>query len=163
MRNAYETDPTTAGCLPAGSRKWELQPAAGALGVSQPTLSRTIKAIESAIGARVFNRDTRNVELTSVGAELRLIATRLVREFDSSLNELAQWVEGQRGQITIAALPSISAVLLPPALVHFRETNPGIDVTVQDSLSQPVLNSVLEGTADFGLDRGSGTFVEAGL
>ena len=79
MRNAYETDPTTAGCLPAGSRKWELQPAAGALGVSQPTLSRTIKAIESAIGARVFNRDTRNVELTSVGAELRLIATRLVR------------------------------------------------------------------------------------
>lgn len=125
--------------------------AAGALGISQPSLSRTIKAIESAIGARVFNRDTRNVELTSVGAELRLIATRMVKEYEGALSELTQFVEGQRGQITVAALPSIAAVLLPRALVCFRETNPGIDVAIRDSLSQPVLTSVLEGTADFGL------------
>ena len=125
--------------------------AAGTLGVSQPTLSRTIKTMESAIGTRVFNRDTRNIELTSVGAELRLIATRLVKEFDSAVSELTQFVEGQRGQITIAALPSISAVLLPRSILRFRETNPGVDVAVRDSLSQPVLNSVLEGAADLGL------------
>ena len=125
--------------------------AAGALGISQPSLSRTIKAIESAIGALVFNRDTRNVELTSVGAELRLIASRMVKEYEGALSELTQFVEGQRGQITVAALPSISAVLLPRALVCFRETNPGIDVAIRDSLSQPVLHSVLDGSADLGL------------
>lgn len=125
--------------------------AASALGVSQPTLSRTIKAIEDAIGARLFNRDTRNLELTSVGAELRPIAARLVKEFDSAFDQLTHLVEGQHGQITVAALPSISAVLLPRAIVRFRERNPGVDIAVRDSLSQPVLNSVIEGAADLGL------------
>ena len=125
--------------------------AAGALRVSQPTLSRTIKAIEYAIGARLFNRDTRNVELTSVGAELRPIAVRLVKEFDSAFSELTQFVEGKRGSITVAAVPSIAAVLLPSAIARFRETNPGVDIAVRDSLSQPVLNSVLEGAADLGI------------
>ncbi|HEX4617138.1 MAG TPA: LysR family transcriptional regulator, partial [Stellaceae bacterium] len=125
--------------------------AAGVLGVSQPTLSRTIKTIEDAIGARLFNRDTRNVELTSVGVELRPIAARLVKEFDSAFDQLTHLVEGQHGQITVAALPSISAVLLPRAIVRFRERNPGVDIAVRDSLSQPVLNSVIEGAADLGL------------
>ena len=151
MLNAYETHATAATCFPALGRDREFQPggtcAPGLTTHSQPH----DQAIEYAIGARLFNRDTRNVELTSVGAELRPIAVRLVKEFDSAFSELSQFVEGQRGSITVAALPSIAAVLLPSAIARFRETNPGVDIAVRDSLSQQVLNSVFEGTADLGI------------
>jgi|SRR5271170_3735651 len=126
--------------------------AAQSLGVSQPALSRTIGTIETTIQARLFNRDTRNLELTAVGAELRSIATRLVKEFDRAFSELNQFVGGESGRVTIAALPSVAAVLLPRVIVRFRETNPGVDIMVRDSLSDIVQNDVLEGTADFGFD-----------
>ena len=53
--------------------------AAGRLGLSQPALSRTIL-----VGARLFDRGTRNVQLSSVGTELLPITRRLLAEFDSA-------------------------------------------------------------------------------
>ena len=87
--------------------------AALALGISQPSLSRAIRSAERTIGAQLFYRDTRHVELTPVGIELRPIARRIALEFNSEFGELAQFIEGQRGRIAIAALPSIAAIILP--------------------------------------------------
>jgi molybdenum-dependent DNA-binding transcriptional regulator ModE len=85
--------------------------AAQMLNISQPALSRTVRNIEEAVGERLFDRDTRNVVLTPAGEALRPIAERLVAEFSDGFSELAQFVAGKRGRITIAALPSVAAVL----------------------------------------------------
>ena len=125
--------------------------AATSLGVSQPTVSRIIRAIEDAIGAQLFHRDTRNIQLTPTGRELRLIAIRLVREFDNALSELSFFIGGQRGQIAVASLPSVAVVLLPRAIVRFHETNPDVEVLVRDGLSERVSREVADETAVLGL------------
>ncbi len=125
--------------------------AAHALGVSQPALSRTIRQVEDAIGARLFDRDTRNVVLTHAGAELRPLAERLVTEFGGAYGALARFVAGQTGRLTVAALPSIAAVLLVPAIARFARTNPDVEVAILDALSGSVLDAVAEGRADAGL------------
>lgn len=125
--------------------------AALALGISQPSLSWAIRSAERTIGAQLFYRDTRHVELTPVGIELRPIARRIALEFDSEFGELAQFIEGQRGRIAIAALPSIAAIILPRAIARFRQNFPCIEVLIRDCLSAPVIASVMEGAADFGL------------
>jgi LysR family transcriptional regulator, carnitine catabolism transcriptional activator len=120
-------------------------------GVSQPALSRAIQQMEAAVGRRLFDRTTRSVVLTPTGRELLPIAERLVAEFDGSFGELARFVDGQRGRIAVAALPSIAAVLLPPAIARFREGRPEVEVAVLDGLAGSVLDAVAEGRADIGL------------
>lgn len=125
--------------------------AATQLGLSQPALSRTIKTIEDTLGARLFDRDTRNVTLTPAGRELEPIARRIVREFDFGFSELARFVTGQRGRIVVAALPSMAAVLLPAAIARFRAERPDVDFEIMDGISGSVLDIVSEGRAEIGL------------
>jgi LysR family carnitine catabolism transcriptional activator len=121
------------------------------LAVSQPALSRTIMMMEETIGARLFDRDTRNVRLTPVGRELLTMARRVVQEIHSLSGELTRFVEGRRGSITVAALPSIAAILLPAAIARFMREAPEVDVHIRDGLSERVLAAVQMGEADLGI------------
>jgi LysR family transcriptional regulator, carnitine catabolism transcriptional activator len=125
--------------------------AARALSVSQPALSRTVRTIEEIVGERLFDRDTRHVILTPAGEALRPIAERLVAEFANGLSELAQFVAGKRGQVTVAALPSLAAVLLPNVLRRFRVQYPAVEFVILDGASGSVLDLVIQRQADLGL------------
>ncbi len=122
-----------------------------ALNVSQPALSRTIRQIEEAVGARLFDRDTRNVELTPAGRELAPIARRILGEFEGAFSELAQFVEGRSGRVTVAALPSIAAAILPATIQRFRHAHSQVDFTIRDALSDVIVSAVDEGHADLGV------------
>jgi DNA-binding transcriptional LysR family regulator len=119
--------------------------------LSQPALSRIIGQMESRIGARLFDRDSRTVSLTPAGEELAAIATAIVREADLGASRLEDFVNGRRGRLVIAALPSLAVTLLPPAIARFQSLWPAVDFAVLDGLSAPVVSSVVEGRADFGL------------
>ena len=107
--------------------------------------------MEEALGRRLFDRTTRRVQLTPTGSELRPIAERLIAEFDTALGDFAQFLEGRRGRVVIAALPSISAVLLPGAIARFLEDNASVVFQIRDGLSGTVVETVVSGKADMGL------------
>jgi LysR family transcriptional regulator, carnitine catabolism transcriptional activator len=121
------------------------------LNVSQPALSRTIRQIEEVVGGRLFDRDTRNVELTPAGRELMPVAKRIIGEFEGAFGELAQFVEGRSGQVTVAALPSIAAAILPATIARFRRAHPNVEFTIRDVLSEVIIAAVDEGAADLGV------------
>ena len=133
------------------ARAGSFSEAARQSGVSQPALSRMVQQMEEAIGARLFDRTTRSVALTPAGQDLLPIAARLVAEFDRSFSELARFIEGRRGRVAVAALPSVAAVLLPPAIARYRQEHAEVEVAVLDGLSGSVLDAVTEGRADIGL------------
>jgi LysR family carnitine catabolism transcriptional activator len=128
--------------------------AARLLAMSQPALSRMIRNIEDIIGERLFDRDTRHVVLTPAGAAFRPIAERIISEFNHGFSDLAQFVAGKRGRVTIAALPSIAAVVLPRAIARFTASTPGVEFVILDGLSESVFATVSEGRADIGLTVG---------
>lgn len=125
--------------------------AAEALGISQPALSRTIKAVEEVIGARLFDRDTRRVEITPTGKELLPIATRILENFQSSLSELSEFLDGRSGHVTVAALPSIGVALLPLAIQQFRKTSPGVEISLVEGAADRLREAVDVGRVDFAL------------
>jgi LysR family carnitine catabolism transcriptional activator len=53
--------------------------------------------------------------------------------------------------VRIAALPSVAAMLLPSAIVHFRERHPDVRIQIWEDVGRPVHRAVLEGHADIGL------------
>ena len=125
--------------------------AAQALHVSQPALSRTVRLAEDAVAARLFDRDTRRVELTPAGRELLPIAERLLDEFHGAFSELAQFLDGRSGHITVVTLPSLGVALVPLAVAAFRKRHPQVEFSLLEAPARDLLPMVLEGRADFGI------------
>ncbi|MCB9960099.1 MAG: LysR family transcriptional regulator [Rhodospirillaceae bacterium] len=131
------------------------RPAAEALGLSGPALSRQIARLEERLGTRLFDRDTRNLHLTPSGQELLTIAGRLLHEAGKAVEEFEAFLAARRGRVSVAGLPSITAGLLPPLIAQFVAGRPNLDVRVLDALSDRVAAAVLDGSADFGLTAGA--------
>lgn len=125
--------------------------AAAQLGVSQPALSRTIRQAEKILQTRLFDRDTRHVEITAAGRELLPMAQRVLREVDHSFGELGQFLAGWTGKVAIAALPSVGASLLPRGISAFRQQFPDVEFSLLEAPADALFAAIDEGRADFGL------------
>lgn len=119
--------------------------------VSQPALSRTIRLLEEDLGVRLFDRNSRNVSLTSAGEALLPIVERLTEDFDHAFSELAHTFAGERGRVIIGALPSVAASVLPSALHSFRNSNPNVEVMLRDQLSGTLYQAMHERQIDLAL------------
>ena len=123
--------------------------AAEELRLSQPVVSRTIGDIERTLGARLLDRTTRSVRLTSAGQEFLLVAQGVLHTYRLGLSRFSAYREGEYGHVTIAALPSVAAVLLPRIAAAFLADHPGITLHLLDGTTREVLEHLRSGTADF--------------
>src|SRR5687767_520805 len=119
--------------------------------LSQPAFSALIRQLEDSLGLRLFDRSTRSVELTVEGAEFELSARRVLSEFENALAGVHDQAARRRGRVSIALLPSLAAGWLPQVLMDFRAAFPGIELQVADVLSEPCIELVRSGHADFAL------------
>lgn len=117
--------------------------------LTQPAFSALIRALEDTTGVRLFDRNTRNVELTAEGRVLDASARRLLGEFDLVMEDLRDHAARRRGRVTVAALPSLAAGWLPGLLARFHHDYPGITLQLRDALLDPCLDMVQSGAADF--------------
>lgn len=74
--------------------------------MSQSAFSVTIQRLETAVGARLFERDTRKVALTPEGEMFIEVARSLVGEIDAAFNDMGDYLARRKGRVVIAALPS---------------------------------------------------------
>lgn len=135
----------------AVARAGSFSEAARMLNLSQPALSRTIRLLEEQMDARLFDRDTRNVELTTSGVALLPVAQRLVADFDHAFAELAQLFAGERGRLVVGALPSMAATLLPRLIKDFQKSHPLVEIVVRDTLSGTLERQFQERQIDLAL------------
>jgi LysR family carnitine catabolism transcriptional activator len=119
--------------------------------LSQSAFSALIQGLETELGARLFARSTRRVELTPEGRVFADSAKRLLAEFTLVQGELKDHVEKRKGRVSVAALPSLAAGWLPVVLKEFRATYPGVTTELTDTLSDECLDLLRSGRADFAL------------
>lgn len=119
--------------------------------LSQPAFSALIQGLESAVGARLFERSTRHVALTQEGLVFERNAAPLLAQLGQALAEVRDHSQLRRGKVSLALLPSLAAGWLPGLLSEFRAAHPGIALQVADVLSEPCLQRVREGQADFAI------------
>jgi DNA-binding transcriptional LysR family regulator len=125
--------------------------AAAELHVSQPALTVQIRQLESAVGLRLFDRNTRTVEITRAGRELATKLERLQDEFDAVLDETREIAHGLRGVIRLACLQSFASTLLPAAVSQFYRDHPKIGFSVKDASGSRTVELVRNGEVDFGV------------
>jgi DNA-binding transcriptional LysR family regulator len=128
--------------------------AAEALRVTQPAVSARIKALETTLGAPLFERGRRGgLALSPAGRALRSHAEQILRAVALAQQAVHQLRPASAGTLQIAAALSICAYLLPDVLRRYRARAPRVLVTVRSGHSKEVLEMVLAGEAEIGLAR----------
>lgn len=131
------------------ARSGSFSEAARVANLSQPALSRTIKLLEEDLGVRLFDRNSRNVNLIAAGSTLVPTVERLTTDFELAFRELNQTFEGMRGRVVVGALPSAAAILLPQIVAEFRARRPQVDVIIRENLKEGLHQSLQDRLIDF--------------
>lgn len=119
--------------------------------LSQPAFSALIRALEDGLGLRLFDRSTRHVNLTAEGENFLEAARRIRAEVDNALATMRDAASLRRGRVAVALLPSLAAGWLPGVLADYRAAHPGVELDIADVLSEPCIERVATGKADFAL------------
>jgi len=102
--------------------------AAEELHITQPAISRQIKGLEEELGAPLFNRGTRKVELTSAGQSLLRTVEPLLGRLDATVRQIR--VARGRAQVSVSTFPSFASLWLMPRLESFEREHPLIDIRI---------------------------------
>ncbi len=119
--------------------------------LSQSAFSARVRAIETTLGSRLFDRDTRKVDLTPEGRLFEPVARRLVEEFEGLVGDFRDHTTRRKGRVALAALPSLAAGWLPGVLAEYHARYPGIELALADRLSEECIDQVRSGRVDLAL------------
>ncbi|MEH1015151.1 LysR family transcriptional regulator [Micromonospora sp. CPCC 206060] len=125
--------------------------AADLVGITQPSLSKQIHALEASLGAPLFERIRGNITLTAAGEVLLPLARRILADIDTAQREVQELVGLRRGRVRLGATPSLVTSLAPPVLRRFRDAHPNVDLRVEESGSQDLVRDLLRGELDLAL------------
>lgn len=141
-------------CVVAVAEELHFGRAAQRLQMSQAPLSAQIKRIEREIGHPIFERTTRSVRLTTVGAELYRRATAILEEVDRATADLELVAAGRAGRLRVGYVSSASYSVLPEAVRRLREEAPALELELIPATSAEQADRLHAGSLDIGLVRG---------
>lgn len=112
----------------AVARHLNFRAAAEELSLTQSAVSRQIQSLEDEVGAALFLRHTRAVELTSAGTLLLRAAGTALERIDASVRQIRQ--SAGRKSVAITTWASFASMWLIPRLEAFQREHPDIDIRI---------------------------------
>jgi DNA-binding transcriptional LysR family regulator len=100
------------------------------LHISQPALSRELKAFESRSGVTLFERHSKGMRLTQAGEVLRQYAQRLFELEHAAEAAMREIAGGVSGRLSLGASNTIGTYVLPRVLAYFRREHPKVQLTL---------------------------------
>lgn len=134
----------------AVARLLSFREAADELHLTQSAVSRQIKSLEDELGAPLFSRGTRHVELTSAGTHLLRSVAPWLERLDAGVRQIRQ-VKGRR-VVSVNTFASFASLWLIPQMEAFQREHPDIDIRVSATdaladINDPELDLVLRYTS----------------
>jgi len=128
------------------ARRLSFSAAAQELFVTQSAVSCQVKALEDALGASLFSRGTRKVELTAAGETLRQAVLPALDRIDRAVAQI-RTSQGRR-RVNLSTFASFATLWLMPRLAAFAQQHPDIDIRISagdklEALDDPELDLVL--------------------
>ena len=110
------------------AREGSLGAAARAVGQTQPTMGRRLRALEASVGQTLFQRTADGFVLTDEGMAVLASAERMEDEALAFERQLAGRESGLRGQLRLAASDWFGSYVLTPVLAEFARRHPAVTV-----------------------------------
>lgn len=125
--------------------------AAERLHLSQPAISKRLKSLEDQIGAPLFDRIGRRVQLTAAGGALLPYARRALQDIEDGRRALSQLQSRIAGRLSIGTSHHIGLHRLPPVLRSFTQRCPDVDLDIHFMDSEVACEAVLAGKLELGI------------
>jgi DNA-binding transcriptional LysR family regulator len=125
--------------------------AAAALHISQPPLSRSIRDLETRVGATLLARTRRRVALTPEGARFLEDAKRVLAQLERAVLDIGSMAAGDGGRLRLGFVSLADYGVLPGLLKAYKTARPGVDLALREMLSPDQAAALAAGELDFGL------------
>src|SRR5882672_1897537 len=124
------------------------------LHVAQPSLSIQIKSLEDEVGARLFERDKRHVDLTPAGRRFRGHVSELLILAESAKAEARSAERGLQGSIAVGYTAlSLFSTALPSVIRQYRQAAPNVVLTLRELPSLEQIHELDARHLDLGVLR----------
>ncbi|WP_369988205.1 LysR family transcriptional regulator [Pseudomonas xanthosomatis] len=130
------------GNITAGARRSHL---------SLPAASARIRAMEASLGIPLLERNRRGVQPTPAGQALLQHAQLISRQVERLQYDLAQYAQGQQGQVRLLCNTAALTEYLPELLARYLAAHPGVSMDVQEQPSLRIVQAITQGMADLGV------------
>lgn len=134
----------------AAARNLNFSRAAEELFMTQPSISKAVKALEEELGALLFER-TPAMRLTDIGQEMYNRCVQIIGLTDSIPDEISRIGDTPSGEIKIGIPPIIGASFFPRIIGEFRREYPSIKLKLYESGSKSIIKQMDEGKLDVGI------------
>lgn len=124
--------------------------AAERLRMAQPALSQQMKNLEAELGAALFIRGRKETQLTPAGKAFEPKAQALLGQAELAKLAVSDVAHLRGGRLVVAAIPSVSACLLPEAIQRFGKQHDKVELQLIEESSERVADSVESGLSDVG-------------
>ncbi|HHT31359.1 MAG TPA: LysR family transcriptional regulator [Corynebacterium sp.] len=121
------------------------------LGIPQPTLSRRLARLEAALGAKLFDRDGRGLELNTRGRAFADAATAATEALRAGAAEVARLVDPAHGPVRLDFMHSLGTWMVPEILRAARTTRPDSAISLHQGAARLLVDRVLADEADLAL------------
>ena len=102
------------------------------LGISQPGVSEAVRALESRLGVKVFDRTSRRVRLTPAGEELKRGLVPALAALDQALAETSELSRAVRGLLRVGFVLTTEGPALSRLIAAFQARYPACEVRLQE-------------------------------
>lgn len=126
--------------------------AASKTGLSQPTLSRLLKQLETDMGVELIDRYHRPLHLTEAGAFFYDKISTILTEIDT-VTSMTQRLSAPSTALNIGFVPSVLYGLLPEVIAKLKQSHPDIEVNLKDISSYQQIDALKSGEIDIGFGR----------
>ncbi|MFW0790365.1 hydrogen peroxide-inducible genes activator [Gordonia sp. CPCC 205333] len=148
---SYQPSPAGLRAFIAVARKRHFGSAATELGVSQPSLSQALAALEAGLGTQLIERSTRRVFLTPDGEALLGQATVAVDAIDAFMVAARGADDPLAGAVRLGLIPTVAPYVLPAVLRGIAGELPDLGLRVVEDQTARLLDQLREGTLDAAL------------
>ena len=127
--------------------------AAERLHIAQQSLSQQIRSLEAELGAPLFERSSRGVALTDVGAVLLREGRPVLAQTERAVEAARRAARGEGSVLRVGFLSSVANYMLPPIVRAFRARHPEVTLHVEDASIAMLVERLRAGELDAGVSR----------
>ena len=125
--------------------------AADAIFLSQPTISAQISALERELQVLLFNRNSKEVTLTSYGGAFLEYALDLINTKNAAISHMSSFTNNISGKFTLAASSTPCNSIVPVLVENFSSKYPQVTFNIMEMTSGDILENILKFDCEIGL------------
>jgi len=127
--------------------------AAEELCISQSSLSKHIKALESEICVSLFSRSTRSISLTLAGLDFSVHARRIIEEYNKMINSVKKYSMQKMHSISIASIPVMNQYGVTNMITEYKKDHPEVNMYIIEKDTEYVVKSLDNLNTDLAIIR----------